>query len=151
MAIICNEWGKQFEDEMDIRIVYGKTIHRLLCEFCVGSLEGSGNIIRCENCGDLFNADMLHDERLDDTHTFTACPHCGHDVVDGTTREEALAEVEAKTYAPTFRCEIEAQTPLDVLRLMQRVHYGLHKGQKDGEINDQGRVVGRWQFNEGGV
>ena len=155
--IKCKECGEIIEDEFDIRYI-NRYINpgmmqksKRVCACCVESLESNGKVIRCESCGALWSADVLHDEKLDDTHTFTPCPQCHCDVVDGTTREEALAEAEAKTYAPTFRCEIEAQTPLDVLRLMQRVHYGLNKGQKDGKINDQGRVVGRWQFNEGGV
>lgn len=151
--IKCKECGEIIEDEFDIRYINPGMMQKSkrVCACCVESLESNGKVIRCESCGALWSADVLHDEKLDDTHTFTPCPQCHCDVVDGTTRAEALAEVEAKTYAPTFRCEIEARSPSDARRLMRRVNYWLNIGKNEGEINDCGRIVGHWKFDEGGV
>ena len=56
-----------------------------------------GHIISCEACGSYFSADKLHDEEIEG-HSFTACPACGKDVVEGLSR----AEFEDEYFRPRY-------------------------------------------------
>lgn len=105
----CSRCGEPFEDELDIRVINvcasngEKAFTENVCTSCLETLETSGKVIRCEACGELWNADALHDEKLDDEHTFTPCPACGKDVVDGLTREEMLEDIAPLRYAVIVR------------------------------------------------
>lgn len=50
-----------------------------------------------EACGSYFSADKLHDEEIE-RHSFTACPACGKDVVEGLSR----AEFEDEYFRPRY-------------------------------------------------
>lgn len=152
--IKCENCGEIIEDDLDIRYINPGMCQRTrrVCAYCLASLETTGQVVRCDACGEAWSADVLHDERLSDTITFTRCPSCHRDVVDGTTRAEALANAGANTFAPTFRCELEALKPSDVRRMMQQINHGLNAGKGEGQVKDAtGRVVGSWRYDEGGV
>ena len=68
-----------------------------VCCDCVPSECNNGHIISCEACGSYFSADKLHDEEIEG-HSFTACPACGKDVVEGLSR----AEFEDKYFRPRY-------------------------------------------------
>lgn len=57
-----------------------------VCCSCEEAGCNSGKVIQCDACGELFTSDVLHDEEIAG-HSFTACPACGRDVVEGLTRE----------------------------------------------------------------
>ena len=68
-----------------------------VCCDCVPSECNNGHIISCEACGSYFSADKLHDEEIEG-HSFTACPACGKDVVEGLSR----AEFEDEYFCPRY-------------------------------------------------
>lgn len=90
----CHECGDDCRADEKRSVFYERDAAHKVCEFCLSELENSGKVIRCEACGDVFTADMLKDEKIHG-QSFTACPHCGRDVVDGLSREKFKEE-----YAP---------------------------------------------------
>lgn len=101
----CSRCGEPFEDELDIRVINigasngEKVCTELICVSCLEGMEARGHAIRCEACGEIWNTNALQDEKLDDEHTFTACPSCGADVVKGLTREQILDDIAPLRYA----------------------------------------------------
>lgn len=91
---ICTECGWNVDEDELREIDVGLPTARLVCDTCAGEMEDSGKLIRCEACGEMFLASSLHDEKIYG-QSFTACPHCGFDVVDGLSRVEFKEE-----YAP---------------------------------------------------
>ena len=69
-----------------------------ICGTCLESECNAGRIVSCEGCGEYFTANVLHDEEIVG-HSFTACPHCGKDVVEGLTREQFAEEHAPLRYA----------------------------------------------------
>lgn len=67
------------------------------CECCHDLSCNNGRVIMCEACGNYYSADVLKDEDING-HSFTACPSCGKDVVDGLTR----AEFENEYFIPKY-------------------------------------------------
>lgn len=65
----------------------------VICDTCADSMANNGEIIMCEACGEYWSVDMLHDEELDEENTFTPCPACHCDIVEGMTREEMMEEM----------------------------------------------------------
>lgn len=81
---ICTDCGEIIaEDEMTI--VNEECGPRLiLCDICHAVRCEEGSITFCTNCGKYYSIDVLKG----DDDGFTPCPHCGHDIIEGTTKEE---------------------------------------------------------------
>lgn len=80
----CKICGCSFDEENFEGVVVNEGIdneYHVCCD-CVPSECNNGHIISCEACGSYFSADKLHDEEIEG-HSFTACPACGKDVVEG--------------------------------------------------------------------
>lgn len=114
----CSQCGRLIQtDEVSYEHNFG--IHRLLqegvrgnivCSACHDTMWENGEISRCENCGNWYNNSLLKsDPEPVGGDTFTPCPHCGCDIVDGMTREERVKEHQptgsfiAPQYAVTFK------------------------------------------------
>lgn len=101
----CSRCGEPFADELDIHFINigasngEKVSTDQICVSCLEGMETRGHAIRCEACGEVWNSNALHDEKLDDEHTFTACPSCGKDMVEGITREEMLDDIAPSRFA----------------------------------------------------
>lgn len=75
------------------------------CESCHDYAIDRNKIIQCEACGEWFSNDVLHsDEKEIGGDTFCACPSCGKDIVDGTTREERRKE---DSYIPQYSIVVQ--------------------------------------------
>lgn len=94
----CEICGETFEvwDCSPINRGTEKAFH--VCQSCLESECNAGRIISCEACGEYFTTDMLHDEKIEG-QSFTACPSCGKDVVEGMTREQFAEEHAPFRYA----------------------------------------------------
>ncbi len=91
----CKTCGCEIPDEDSVFVVNaGLPTEYVQCEPCHDDDCDNGRIIMCEACGEYFSADVLKDEEICG-QSFTACPDCGKDVVEGMTRDEFLEE-----YAP---------------------------------------------------
>lgn len=93
MINLCSECGKQLEgDELfDYRVINaGLPQERRVCNECFDSLWEDYKIVLCENCGDWFDNELTRDEALSERLTFNPCPACGHDMIEGYTRQEML-------------------------------------------------------------
>ena len=73
-----------------------------ICDICADAARDSGKIVQCDACGEYFTSDLLHDEEICG-YTFTACPNCGKDMVDGITREEFEKEHQPRRYVVVVR------------------------------------------------
>ncbi len=85
----CHEKFAIWDTRLVNRGIQGKEIR--VCWSCAESACNNGKVIPCDACGELFTLDMLHDEEIAG-HSFTACPACGRDVVEGLTREKFKQE-----------------------------------------------------------
>lgn len=87
---ICKICGKAFDEHLDGTVVNeGFGAHEFyICYNCLDYECNNARIISCEWCGEYFSSGILKSE----ANSFTPCPHCGRDVVDGTTREEYIEE-----------------------------------------------------------
>ena len=95
----CKICGCSFDEENFEGVVVNEGIdneYHVCCD-CVPSECNNGHIISCEACGSYFSADKLHDEEIEG-HSFTACPVCGKDVVEGLSR----AEFEDEYFRPRY-------------------------------------------------
>lgn len=95
----CKICGCSFDEENFEGVVVNEGIdneYHVCCD-CVPSECNNGHIISCEACGSYFSADKLHDEEIEG-HSFTACPACGKDVVEGLSR----AEFEDEYFRPRY-------------------------------------------------
>lgn len=95
----CKICGHSFDEESFEGIVVNEGMdneYHVCCD-CVPSECNNGHIISCETCGSYFSADKLHDEEIEG-HSFTACPACGKDVVEGLSR----AEFEDEYFCPKY-------------------------------------------------
>lgn len=95
----CKICGCSFDEENFEGVVVNEGIdneYHVCCD-CVPSECNNGHIISCEACGSYFSADKLHDEEIEG-HSFTACPACGKDVVEGLSR----AEFEDEYFCPRY-------------------------------------------------
>lgn len=91
--------GCSFDEENFEGVVVNEGIdneYHVCCD-CVPSECNNGHIISCEACGSYFSADKLRDEEIEG-HSFTACPACGKDVVEGLSR----AEFEDEYFRPRY-------------------------------------------------
>lgn len=73
-----------------------------ICFSCADTARNSGKVIQCDACRECFTPDLLHDEEIFG-HSFTACPTCGKDVMEGMTREEFEKEHRPRRYAAVVR------------------------------------------------
>lgn len=84
-------------DYLDAEADYKKYSLDVRKELGLAPDSNNGHIISCEACGSYFSADKLHDEEIEG-HSFTACPACGKDVVEGLSR----AEFEDEYFCPRY-------------------------------------------------
>lgn len=105
----CTECGKPFTlDDCELpepRTINDGTKHeRIVCDSCFDLMWDNGDIVNCVNCGNWFepSAISFHTEKIGND-IFAECPNCGHDMIDGRTREEFLEEAEpSPSYAVTM-------------------------------------------------
>lgn len=103
--VACKICGEKIEynDIMSAVVINkGMDSQHVLCHSCLCEAQNNGKVIQCESCGENYTADALHDEEIFG-NSFTMCPSCGKDVVDGFTREEFVAEYRPRRYAVTVR------------------------------------------------
>lgn len=100
----CRICGEKIEDDFMGATVINKGMdsQHELCYLCLCDAQNNGKVIQCEACGENYTADVLHDEEIFG-NSFTPCPNCGKDVVEGLTREEFSAEYRPCRYAVTVR------------------------------------------------
>lgn len=92
----CHEKFDVWDTRLINRGIEGKEVR--ICYGCMETACNNGKVIQCNACGEPFTSDVLHDEEIGG-HSFTACPACGKDVVDGLTR--AKFEKEHRPYLYT--------------------------------------------------
>ena len=97
----CSKCGREIDETVEyVRIVgHGLDCETVMCEECFDRDLDSGKLVSCEACDKWFAPDVLRDEALDETHSFTACPCCAKDIVSGQTREEMTQDVGQFRYA----------------------------------------------------
>lgn len=98
---ICKTCGRAIdEDSGELAYVVNPDLptEYVECETCHDSSCNNGRVIMCEACGNYYSSDVLKDENVCG-HSFTACPSCGRDVVDGLTRVEFEDEYFVPKYA----------------------------------------------------
>lgn len=96
----CHEAFNIWDTKLINRGIEGKEFR--ICNSCADAACNSGKIIQCGACGESFTSDVLHDEVVCG-HSFTACPVCGKDVVEGMTREDFEHEYHPIRYAVIVR------------------------------------------------
>jgi len=96
----CHEKFAIWDTRLVNRGIEGKEIR--VCCSCTETACNNGKAIQCDACGELFTADVRHDEEICG-HSFTACPACGKDVVERLTREEFEKEHRPYRYAMIMR------------------------------------------------
>ena len=110
-SAICSKCGRVIEPDEIPYTHNGKTDRECtVCDECHDAMWESNQITHCEFCGCWYDTSMLKsDPELVGGDTFTPCPGCGHDIVDGMTRSGRMLEAQQdetpKTpqYAVTFR------------------------------------------------
>ncbi len=96
----CHEKLSVWDTRLINRSIEGKEFR--ICCGCMEAACNNGQVIQCNACGESFTSDVLHDEEIGG-HSFTACPACGKDVVDGLTRTEFEKEHRPYRYAVIVR------------------------------------------------
>ncbi len=96
----CHEKFAIWDTRLVNRGIEGKKI--CVCCSCAESACNDGKVIQCDACGESFTSDVLHDEEICG-HSFTACPACGKDMVEGLTREKFEKEHRPYRYAMIVR------------------------------------------------
>lgn len=82
---ICSHCGKVIgRYEIPCTVNAGTPHEFTVCDLCHDSLWDRCEITDCAFCGNYFTPDVLHEEE----NSFTECPFCHHDIVEGYTREE---------------------------------------------------------------
>lgn len=72
----CSSCGTTSEDDYDMRVVDVNTPEaRMLCDYCVATMENSGELTRCECCGNLFSPKRLKINPANMEQEI--CPICG--------------------------------------------------------------------------
>ena len=72
----CSNCGATSEDDYDMREVDVNTPEaRMLCDYCVATMENSGELTRCECCGNLFSSKYLKINPINAAQEI--CPICG--------------------------------------------------------------------------
>lgn len=77
----CSECESDFDDNGcwvpdGLRVVNdGTPLLKVLCDHCVADMENSGELTRCECCGDVFDPSLL---KVNPKNSIPEiCPHCG--------------------------------------------------------------------------
>lgn len=107
---VCSSCGRIIQADETARVINeGTEQERVVCSDCHDSMWEDNTISQCAHCGCWYDVSLLKsDSEPVGGDTFTPCPGCGHDMVDGLTREERLAEAQpaeensAPQYAVTF-------------------------------------------------
>jgi len=94
----CHKRFAIWDTRLVNRGIEGKEIR--VCDGCAKAACNNGKVIQCDACGESFTSNVLHDEEIDG-HSFTSCPSCGKDMVEGLTREEYENEYRIGRYAVT--------------------------------------------------
>lgn len=97
---ICKSCGREINEadgDMVFTVNPGLPSEYVECECCHDLSWDDHKIIHCAACGGWFTPDAIHEEEVAGD-TFCACPSCGKDMVDGTTR----AEFEDERFVPKY-------------------------------------------------
>lgn len=93
----CSECGCEFDpneqETLSARTINdGTPSRRFVCDSCFDSLWEDGKIVCCAHCGNWFEDELLFHIKSEEIggDTFMPCPSCGHDLIEGDTREERL-------------------------------------------------------------
>lgn len=108
--VVCSSCGRMIQTDETARVINeGTEQERVVCSDCHNAMWEDNEISQCAHCGRWYDVSLLKsDPEPVGGDTFTPCPGCGHDLVDGLTREERLAEAQpaeensAPQYAVTF-------------------------------------------------
>ena len=97
----CSKCGRWIDESVEYARIVNRGLEKekIMCEDCFDGEQDCGRLVSCEACGEWFVPDALHDEALDEAHTFTPCPCCGKDIVSGLTREEMAEDAKPLRYA----------------------------------------------------
>ena len=97
----CSKCGRRIDESVEYARIVNRGLEKekVMCEDCFDGEQDCGRLVSCEACGEWFTPEVLHDEALDETHTFTPCPCCGKDIVSGLTREEMAEDAKPLRYA----------------------------------------------------
>lgn len=99
----CKTCGCEIFDEDSAFVVNaGLPTEYVQCELCHDSDCDNGRVTMCESCGEYFSTDVLKDEEFFG-QSFTECPACHKDIVEGMTREEFQQEYAPERYAVVVR------------------------------------------------
>lgn len=100
----CHCCGGKFDIVEEGRAVRGADgqVSFWLCDTCLESECNAGRVISCEGCGNYFTAGALHDEEIEG-ESFTPCPSCGADVVEGLHRKKFAEMHKPIRYAAIVR------------------------------------------------
>lgn len=108
-SVLCSKCGRVIEPDEISYTHNDKTEQECtVCSECHDAMWESNEITQCDFCGCWYDTSMLKsDPEPVGGDTFTPCPGCGHDIVDGMTRVARMAEMpeDPKTpqYVVTFR------------------------------------------------
>lgn len=89
------------ENEEKFTVNAGMESEFHVCWSCLSNALDSGRIISCDECLEYFSTDILHDEVICG-ESFTACPKCGKDIVNGMSREQYAEEYGEKQAGGEF-------------------------------------------------
>lgn len=96
----CHDAFDIWDTRVINRGIEGKEL--CVCNSCADKICNNGKIIQCIACGESFTADVLHGEVIPG-HTFTACPSCGKDAMEGLPHKEFEDEYRPCRYAVIVR------------------------------------------------
>lgn len=104
---VCKVCGCEIEEDdvlFDGAAIINKGMdsEHALCYSCLSVARYNGKVVQCDACGENFTVGALYDEKING-HSFTACPACGKDMVEGLTRESFAEEYRPYRYAVTVR------------------------------------------------
>lgn len=95
----CKKCGREIgEFDLTYTVNDGLPTEFDTCESCHDDMVDKNEIIQCDACGEWFTNDVLKTETIHG-NSFTPCPSCGKDIVEGMTREEFAEEYAPCKYA----------------------------------------------------
>lgn len=110
----CSRCGAMIEDGFECHINEDTEFEYDVCEQCFDSMWEKHEIVNCAGCGRWFDIGY-HGRTIEiGGDTFTPCPLCGKDMVEGETKEDRLKNYQTPTkeeqtsryvYVVTSYCE----------------------------------------------
>lgn len=75
-AFKCTCCGQYFADDFELREINEEgSTNQVLCDYCVATMENTGELTRCECCGNLFAPSRLKVNSENGSQEI--CPMCG--------------------------------------------------------------------------